>query len=46
MTITQIESNIIKLLKNFSKDTFVFDLLLSYGEPKATIVRFRNRKML
>ena len=42
MTITQIETNITKLLKNFSQDTFVFDLLQAYGEPNATITRLKK----
>ena len=42
MTITQIENNITKLLKNFSQDNFLFDLLLAYGEPKAIISRLRK----
>ncbi len=42
MTITQIENNITKLLKNFSKDSFVFDLLQAYGEPNATIARIKK----
>ena len=42
MTITQIEANITKLLKNFSQDTFVFEFLLAYGEPKATITRLQK----
>jgi type II restriction/modification system DNA methylase subunit YeeA len=42
MTITQIENGIKKLLKNFSKDTFVFDFLLTYGEPKSTITLLKK----
>ncbi len=42
MTITQIETNITKLLKNFSQDTFVFDLLQAYGEPNVTITRLKK----
>ncbi|PHS36835.1 MAG: SAM-dependent methyltransferase [Sulfurovum sp.] len=42
MTITQIEKNIQKLLKNFSQDNFVFEFLLAYGEPKATITRLKK----
>jgi hypothetical protein len=42
MTITQIETNITKLIKNFSRDSFVFDFLLAYGEPKATITRLKK----
>ncbi|MFT5660204.1 MAG: hypothetical protein ACI9TV_000845 [Sulfurimonas sp.] len=42
MTITQIENNITELLKNFSKDDFVFDFLLAYGERNATITRLKK----
>ncbi len=42
MTITQIETNITKLLKNFIQDDFIFDFLLAYGEPKATIIRLKK----
>lgn len=42
MTITQIEQNIKNLIRNFSQDNFIFDLLLAYGEPKATISRLRK----
>jgi hypothetical protein len=37
MNITQIEKNIEKLIENFSKETFIYDLLRAYGLPKATI---------
>ncbi|MEA1913833.1 MAG: type IIL restriction-modification enzyme MmeI, partial [Campylobacterota bacterium] len=42
MTITQIENNIKKLLSNFSQDNFIFEFLLAYGEPKATITRLQK----
>ena len=42
MTITQIEQNIKNIISNFSQDNFIFDLLLAYGEPKATISRLRK----
>ena len=42
MTITQIETNITKLLKNFSQDTFIFEFLLAYGEPKSTITLLKK----
>ena len=45
MTITQIETNINKLLKNFSEDAFVFDFLLAYGTPKATISRLKKGEL-
>lgn len=42
MNIAQIENNLQNLNKNFSKETFIFDLLLAYGLPKASITRLQN----
>ena len=42
MNIAQIENNLQNLIKKFSKDTFIFDLLLAYGLPKASITRLQN----
>jgi type II restriction/modification system DNA methylase subunit YeeA len=42
MNIAQVENNLQNLVKNFSKDTFIFDLLLAYGLPKASITRLQN----
>ena len=42
MDLNQIENNIAKLIKNFSKDTFIYDLLLAYDLPKATITRLQK----
>ena len=42
MDLNQIENNVAKLIKNFSKASFVFDLLLAYGLPKATITRLKK----
>ena len=42
MTSTQIETNIKELIHSFSKDTFIYDLLLAYGQPKATINRLKQ----
>ena len=42
MTITQIENNITKLIKKFSQENFIFEFLLAYGEPKATITRLKK----
>ena len=38
-TIVQIENKLKKLLKNFSAETFVFDLLLAYDFNKSTLKR-------
>jgi hypothetical protein len=45
MTITQIETNITKLIKDFTQDDFIFDFLLAYGEPKATITRLKKGEL-
>lgn len=42
MNIAQIENNLQKLIKDFKKETFIFDLLLAYGLPKASITRLQN----
>ena len=42
MNIVQIENNIKKLIKAFSKKSFIYDLLLAYGLPKASITRLRK----
>lgn len=42
MTITQIEKNLQNLITNFNQDTFIYDLLLAYGTPKASIARLQN----
>ncbi|MDN5128686.1 N-6 DNA methylase [Aliarcobacter butzleri] len=39
MTIIEIENSLNTLISNFNKETFIFDLLLSYGTPKSTIKR-------
>jgi type I restriction-modification system DNA methylase subunit len=42
MNITQIEENIQKLIKSLNKDEFIFDFLLAYDQPKASITRLKN----
>jgi hypothetical protein len=42
MNIAQIEENVQNLLKSFSQETFVYDLLDAYGKPKASIKRLQN----
>lgn len=42
MNIEQIESNLILLLKNFQKEEFIFNFLLAYGIPKATITLLKK----
>jgi hypothetical protein len=42
MNIAQIESNLQNLIKSFSKETFIYELLLAYGLPKASITRLQK----
>lgn len=38
----EIEHNVKQLFENFSKEEFLFDLLLAYGISKASVTRLRN----
>jgi len=42
MNVTEIEINLKKMLEAFNKESFIFDLLLAYGLPKASIKRLRE----
>jgi len=42
MKIAQIEENLHKVVKPLKKESFIYDLLLSYGLPKASITRLRK----
>lgn len=42
MNIAQIENNLQQLVKSFNKETFIYDLLLAYGQPKASITRLQQ----
>lgn len=42
MNIAQIEENLQQLIKAFKKESFIYDLLLAYGQPKATIKRIKD----
>jgi len=42
MNIAQISDNLEKIVESFNKDSFIFDLLLAYGTPKATISRLQQ----
>ena len=35
MNIGKIEENIREVLNNYTPETFIYDLLLAYGKPKA-----------
>jgi hypothetical protein len=42
MNIAQIETNLQDVIADYRKETFIFDLLLAYGMPKATIARLKQ----
>jgi type I restriction-modification system DNA methylase subunit len=42
MNTTQIEASLTKIGKRISQDTFIYDLLLAYGMPKASITRLQS----
>ncbi|WP_122892830.1 class I SAM-dependent DNA methyltransferase [Arcobacter peruensis] len=42
MTISEIENNLEKIILNFNKETFVFDLLMSYDIKKSTVKRLQD----
>tara|TARA_R110000868_G_scaffold113520_2_gene304591 strand:- start:25292 stop:28060 length:2769 start_codon:yes stop_codon:yes gene_type:complete len=42
MNIAKIEQNLQNLIQNYSKETFIFELLLAYGSPKASITRLQK----
>ncbi len=42
MNIAQIEENLQKLVANLHQDTLIYDLLLAYGQPKASIARLQK----
>lgn len=42
MDLSRTEENIRKLAGNINEETFIYDLLLAYGKPKASITRLKN----
>lgn len=42
MEIAQIEKNLQRLIKSISKETFIYELFLAYGLPKASITRLKK----
>lgn len=42
MNLAQIENNLQQLVQSFKKDSFIYDLLLAYGQPKASITRLQK----
>ena len=41
MNITQIESNIESLIANFNEESFIYDFLIAFGTPNATIKKLQ-----
>ena len=41
MNIAQIESNLQQIVSELNKETFIYDLLLAYGKPKASIQKLK-----
>lgn len=42
MTLSQIESNLKKVINHFDATTFIYDFLLAYNTPKSVIQRFKK----
>ena len=42
MNIAQIENNLQILVKSFDEHSFIYELLLAYGQPKASIKRLQE----
>ena len=42
MKITQIEDSLKTIIKNLNKETFIYEFLLAYGLPKASITRLKK----
>lgn len=42
MNVAQIENNLQLLIKSFDEKSFIYDLLLAYGQPKASIKRLKD----
>ncbi len=42
MLIEKIENNLNKIVANLKKDTFIYDLLIAYQQPKAAISRLKK----
>ncbi|MDM8524361.1 N-6 DNA methylase [Desulfococcaceae bacterium HSG8] len=42
MNIEELEGNIQSLITNLAEKTFIYDLLLAYGQPKASVTRLKK----
>ena len=45
MTISNIENNLATLIKNFNKNTFIYDFLLAFNTPKSAIQRLQKGQL-
>lgn len=45
ISIAEIENNLEKVFSNIDKENFIYDFILSFGVPKATIDRLKKGKM-
>ena len=42
MNITQIEDNLQKITQAFNKDSFIYEMILAYGQPKSSVTRLQQ----
>ena len=42
MNTSEIQKNVERLIKNFKSESFIYDLLIAYNFPKATITRLQK----
>ena len=42
MILKELENNLRKIIENLNQDTFIYDLLLAYNLPKATVTRLQK----
>ena len=42
MDSARVEENLIELTKEINEDSFIYDLLIAYGQPKSTITRLKK----
>lgn len=45
MNNSQIEKNVTKLVKKINPESFIYDLLLAYNQPKSTVSRLRKGEL-
>ncbi len=42
MNITQIEDNLQKIIQAFNPDSFIYEMILAYGQPKSSVTRLQQ----